>query len=121
MTTDATSFDVGSSGVQIGNSGSVRSIADGNPLLLQGSKSSNAGYSVQMDNYTSYGNTFGTDGVVQIGGFNFTPFSGNASYYALDIIQTFNQTGSANGITRSEYLNLCLLPPTITATWKLPL
>lgn len=42
---------------------------------------------------------------------NFAPTSGTASYSMIELKNTFNQTGGANGITRSIYIN-----PTLTAT-----
>lgn len=59
------------------------------------------------------GNHTATSGSYQpvlLSGFTFNPTSGTAAWNSLEINNTFNQTGGANGISREIYLN-----PTITA------
>ena len=52
---------------------------------------------------------------VLISDFNFSPTSGTATYFGLEVQAIINQTGGANGITRGLYINSTI---TAAADWR---
>jgi len=98
--------------LQFGSGGSPAHISGGNSntsIVIAGLGSNNQAYSLFTNSSTSYSTTGGLSGSINTLD-TYAPTTGTGAFNGIAINNTFNQTGTASGITRGLYV-----APTLTA------